>query len=201
MKPPILIFAFTALALTLSNCGGVPPTYYYQIDYDYTSGENSSVLPLTLALGQFGADVLYESDKIVYRDSPYEVQFYHYRRWITQPEKLVTEKVFRQYRAAGRFQRVVRIPSVYKVDYILKGRITAFEEWDEGDSWFGVVTIEFQLHSLESNELVWEKAISEKTAAQQKDPANVVKAISESLKKVVDQSISEVAEHLKSNTI
>ncbi|HEX9653588.1 MAG TPA: ABC-type transport auxiliary lipoprotein family protein [bacterium] len=197
MKQVSIVIASTLLFLTLSNCGGVPPTYYYKIDYEVTDAQHSGILPVTIGVGQFSADVLYESDKIVYRDSPYEVQFYHYRRWIAQPKKIVAERIFQQFRAAGLFQRVVRIPSTFKIDYILRGRITSFEEWDEGQSWYGVVTIEFQLHTPDSNEVVWENVISEKTAAAKKEPADVVKAISESLNSVVAKSVAGISEHLK----
>lgn len=201
MKQVISIIANVLIVLLLSGCGSVPPTYYYKIDYEPASLQNSSVIPITIGVSQFGADVTYEGDKIVYRESPYEVQFYHYRRWIAQPKKIVTEQVYQQYREADRFQRVVRIPSTFKIDYILKGRITAFEEWDEGQAWYGSVTIEFQLYDPNSNEIVWENFISEKTPATKKEPAEVVQAISESLNKVVAKSIAEIGDHFKEKTL
>ncbi len=201
MKQVINIIAVAVITFFLSGCGSVPPTYYYKIDYETASSQNSSVLPVTIGVSQFGADVMYENDKIVYRDSPYEVQFYNYRRWIAQPRKIVTEKIHQQYREAGLFQRVVRIPSTFKIDYILKGRITAFEEWDEGTAWYGVVAIEFQLYDPSTNEIVWENLVSERTAAAKKEPAEVVKAISESLNAVITKSIAQIGDHLRAKTI
>jgi ABC-type uncharacterized transport system auxiliary subunit len=198
MKQLTSVIACSLLPM-LYACGSVPPTYYYKIDYELARAQNSAVHPVTIGVGQFGADVLYESDKIVYRESPYEIQFYHYRRWIAPPKQIVTEKIYQQFRASGMFARVVRIPATFKIDYILKGRITAFEEWDEGQSWYGAVTIEFQLHSPNSNEVVWEDVISERTAAAKKEPAEVVKAISESLNKVVARSLNEISAHLYSS--
>ncbi len=198
MKQLTWVMACSLLSM-MCACGSVPPTYYYKIDYEVAHAQNSAVHPVTIGVSQFGADVLYESDKIVYRDSPYEVQFYHYRRWIAPPKQIVTEKTYQQFRASGMFQRVVRLPSTFQIDYVLKGRITAFEEWDEGQSWYGVVTIEFQLHSPNSNEVVWEDVISERTASGKKEPAEVVKAISESLNKVVARSINEISAYLLSS--
>lgn len=197
MKQVTFVAAGLVTIFMLSYCGSVPPTYYYRIDYPFANSQNSSILPHTIGVAQFSADVLYDSDKIVYRNSPYEVQFYHYRRWVAPPKQIVTEKVYQQFRSSGLFQRVVRIPSTFNIDYILRGRITAFEEWDEPQAWFGVVTIEFQLYKTDSSEVVWEQVISEKTPASKQEPAEVVQAISESLNKVVAKSIMEIGEYLK----
>ncbi|MFQ5768956.1 MAG: ABC-type transport auxiliary lipoprotein family protein [bacterium] len=199
MKTVILNLGFALILLIIVNCGSVPPTFYYRIDYTMQepSTQNNNISPYTLGISQFTADILYENDKIVYRRSPYEVQFYHYRRWVAPPKKIVTEKLLKQFRASGEFQRVVSIPSTFKIDYILKGRIQAFEEWDESSAWYGIVALEFQLQNPETKEILWEKMISEKTPAAKKEPVEVVKAISESLNKVVKKSIEEIKKKLK----
>jgi len=180
------------------GCGGIPPTYYYRVDYTAAASDNGTRLPVSLGVAQFDADVLYESDKIVYRQSPYEAQFYHYRRWVAPPRKIVTEKVLRHYQRSGTFERVVRSPSNQKIDYLLKGNILAFEEWDQSESWSGIVTLEFALHDTETNDIVWEKVLSEKTAVSEKKPVEVVRAISESLNRVIATSLHEVEKYLTS---
>lgn len=193
----IACFIMTGFSL---NCGGVPPTFYYRISHEghESALENdSSLLPLTIGVAQCTADVLFESDKIVYQDSPYQARFYHYRRWIAPPKKMVTEKVLQQFQESGAFQRVVSWPSSYEIDYILKGHILAFEEWDESNVWYGLVSIEFQLLDAEKNEVLWKDIFSERTLAQRKEPVEVVKAISESLYKVVGDAIAAIKESLK----
>jgi len=169
MKKIFLSICYLGVFLFLIRCGSVPPTFYYRIDYEISESDNrNSIIPITVGIAQFNADILYEGDRIVYRHSPYEVQFYQYRRWIAPPKKIITEKVLKQFRASGIFQRVVSIPSTFKVDYVLRGEIKACEEWDEESAWYGLVTLEFQLQSTETKEIVWEKEISAKTIAQKK---------------------------------
>lgn len=182
----------------LSNCGSVPPTYYYRIDYKLeNSASQDHPVPSSLGIVQFSADALYETDKIVYRHSPYEVQFYHYRRWVAPPKKIVTEHVLEQLKSSEVFADVVRIPSAVQVDYILGGDIQAFEEWDEKDAWYGIVTIEFNLMDAQTKAIVWQQVLSEKTKANEKQPVAVVQAISESLKKVVQEAIPAIKQNLK----
>ena len=195
-KTKIAAACFVALWL-LANCGSVPQTYYYRVDYQIEDLRNGNqAIPLTFGISQFDVDVLYEGDRIVYRQSPYQVQFYHYRRWVAPPKKIVTEKVLKQFQASGVFANVVRIPSASKIDYTLKGEIQAFEEWDEGGSWYGLVTIELKLQNMDL-EIVWNKVLSEKTRIEKKEHIEIVKAISQSLDKVVKRSIEEIKNNLK----
>ncbi len=196
-----IFFSILLIMVVITGCGGIPQTHYYRIDYTPASAtSNNAGVPVTLGVSQFTADVLYESDKIVYRNSPYEVQFYHYRRWVAPPRKIVTERILRQYQTSGAFGKVVRLPTKQTVDYVLKGNIRAFEEWDENNAWAGLVTLEFSLQDIESNETIWQKTLSQRTAAVKREPVEVVKAISQSLNQVIQNSIEDIEKHLVNRT-
>ena len=155
-------------------------------------------LPVTIIIEPFDADALYKGDRIVFRNSEYEVQFYHYRRWVAPPNKIVQESVIEQFRASGVFERVVTSTVPVNAGYILKGNIKSFEEWDEGDSWYGLVSISFELQNKETKKIIWQNSLSERTPTSKKEPTEVARAISESLKKIVEKAIREVEEKLSS---
>jgi ABC-type uncharacterized transport system auxiliary subunit len=178
------------------NCGSVPPTYYYKIHYDLTQHNSPTPLPITIGIEPFDSDILYKGDRIVYRNSEYEVQFYHYRRWIAPPNKIAYESTLEQFRSSGIFQNVVKYPSTSEVDYILTGKIKAFEEWDENNTWYGIVSIAFELRDKKNSKTIWQNTFTEKTNVLKKEPKEVVKAISESLKKVVKKAIQEIGQTL-----
>ena len=46
-----------------------------------------------MAVDTFEADVPYQQDKIVFRTSPYEVNFYEYHKWLRPPEELVADQI------------------------------------------------------------------------------------------------------------
>ena len=190
---------FLLLMVLLAGCGGVPQTYYYRVDYDLpTDPASNSQIPITLGVEKFSADILYEGDRIVYRNSPYEVQYYHYRRWIAPPRKIVDERVLAQLQSSSAFQSVVKYPCQCQPDFLLSGKIKAFEEWDEETAWYGIVTLAFELKNAKTQAVVWKKEISEKTQAGEKSPVEVVEAISKSLQKVVDQAITDMEQQVKS---
>lgn len=198
MKKYYIAVGCGIVILLLARCGSVPQTFYYRVDYELQEPKDGNhTIPLTLGVMQFSTDLLYEGDKIVYRQSPYEVQFYNYRRWIAPPKRIVTERVLRHYQASGVFEKVIRVPSTEKIDYVLSGEIQSFEELDEGSVWYGVVAIEFKLRDNSTQDIIWEKTFSQKTVIEKKQPVEVVRAISRSLEEVVRQSIDEVKSNLK----
>lgn len=192
---------FGGALLLLGACGSVPATYYYRVDYPAPPpGAPAEPLPLTLAVGGFDSDVLYEGERIVYRSSPYEVQYYHYRRWVAPPRKLVADAVQQQFSASGAFRRVINSTAGERFDYLLRGKIEAFEEWDEKEAWFGSVAIAFVLYDAESGAVLWQNRYAEKTPAAQKDPLMVVEAISASLQRVTANAREDIAGFLRRGT-
>ena len=180
------------------SCGGVPPTFYYRIDYTLPATDDTGhAIPVTLGIGRFDATSLYEGDRIVYRKSRYEVNYYNYRRWVAAPQKIVTEKIYSHIKKSGLFKDVVRLPSSMQPDYVLAGQLQAFEEWDEGESWFGLVTIEFTLKATASGIIIWDKTFSEKTKSLAKKPVDVVQAISHSLQVVTVSAVNEISKVLR----
>lgn len=192
------IIPYLTFFVLIIGCGGVPPTYYYRIHYDMPEHNSPTPLPVTIIIEPFDADALYKGDRIVFRNSEYEVQFYHYRRWVAPPNKIVQESVIEQFRASGVFERVVTSTVPVNAGYILKGNIKSFEEWDEGDSWYGLVSISFELQNKETKKIIWQNSLSERTPTSKKEPTEVARAISESLKKIVEKAIREVEEKLSS---
>lgn len=191
-----LLLTILTIAL-LSNCGSVPSTYYYRVDYQMPSPQRGEALPATLAIDRFDTDIIYEGERIVYRNSPYEVQYYHYRRWVAPPRKLVENAALDQFRNAGLFQRVIAAGAPESRDYVLKGRLKAFEEWDEAETWFGQVTVFFELLDSDNNTVVWQQEISHKKSAGSKEPVAVVASISESLKTVIQEAIETIDNELR----
>ena len=188
---------YTLMVALILGCGGVPPTYYYRIHYDMSENNSSDPIPIILGIRPFDADAIYKGDRIVYRNSEYEVQFYHYRRWVAPPNKIVQESIAEQFQISGGFQKVVSYPPAVEVDYVLTGNIKSFEEWDDQNSWYGLVSIAFELQDRKTGRIIWQNTLSEKTSVSKKDPVEVVKAISQSLKIVVDKAITEIRQKIQ----
>jgi ABC-type uncharacterized transport system auxiliary subunit len=189
----LLLFAFCFL---LPGCGGVPETFYYMPAFESSQPLNDGHLPLPFAVGveKFQSEMIYDDDRIIYHDSPFEIKYYHYRRWVAPPRHLVTEKVLSSLADSGLFEKVTAYPSMVNVKYVLSGRLLAFEEWDEQDKWFGKVTFKASLYEPATQRVVWSGTFAHQQPVAKKIPAAVVEAISLSLKQCLDDLAKALAE-------
>ena len=185
---------------SLAGCGSVPETYYYMPTYELAAATNDHT-PLNLVIGveKFQSEVVYSDDRIIYRESPFEVKYYNYRRWIAEPRHLVTEKAIAHLKSSGLFRDVVTYPSIVKLDYVLRGRLLAFEEWDAEKTWNGKVAIAVELYHVASDEIVWRSSFEKTTPSEKRLPVSVVEAISKSMSGCLDDMVASMRAHVKSN--
>ena len=83
MRPwiPAVLVAFAACA------GAMPETRYYQLaspEAKATSGGDS-----VLVLETLHTDSAYDDDRIVYRTTPFRLDYYQYQRWSSAPGVMI----------------------------------------------------------------------------------------------------------------
>lgn len=190
------IYSFLLINLLLS-CGSTPETHYYLMEPPIKiESSNISKYPFVLAVERFNAAPLYNDDRLVYRESKYEAKFYNYRRWITPPAQMVTEQFLDQLKLSGLFKNVVRYPYATRADYLLRGTVKAFEEWDQEKKWFGKVILDLTVENLETHEIIRSDVFVKMTPAEQKNPREVVKALSISLQDCIDEFQKSIDQEL-----
>lgn len=124
------VILISPLALLMA-CGGVPRTYYYTLRPPVApAAPGDPQTPFVLGIEHFHAPVALRDDRIVYYDSPTEMNYYEFSRWSSDPATLLTEQCGRSLRSMGVFLEVRLLPSREPVDYILRGRVLSFEEVD-----------------------------------------------------------------------
>lgn len=182
-------FLLFALGFLLQSCGGVPETFYYTLAFEPDKKLNDGLAPLPFALGveKFQSEVIYDDDRIIYRDSPFEVKYYFYRRWVAPPRHLFTEKVVSYLADSRLFETVTTYPTPANVRYILSGRLLAFEEWDEQNNWFGKVVFTATLQEPSTRRVVWQGKFEHLQPVTKKIPSAVVEALSLSTKICLDK--------------
>ena len=190
-------FSTLILLLIIVSCSSVPKTHFYLIDYPVPAAKENShpVHQVVLGVSKFRVEPLYSDTRLVYRENPYEGNYYFYHRWITSPGKMVADKAIEQLTASNLFQQVVSFPRQTQCDFILDGNIRALEEWDENNKWFAKVKIDFELLERTSKKLVWKKTIEKQNPVIKKSPFEVVTGINECVKQCVDEIQQELSSY------
>jgi ABC-type uncharacterized transport system auxiliary subunit len=195
MLKVLKIFSTLILMFIILSCSSAPKTHFYLIDYPVeAAAENSNPIhQVVLGVAKFSVEPLYADTRLVYRENPYEGNYYFYHRWITDPGKMVTDKTIEQLAASNLVKQVVSFPRQTQCDFILDGNIKALEEWDENNKWFAKVKIDFELFEKSTKKLIWKQTIEKQNPVTKKTPFEVVSGINQCVKLCV----AEVQQELK----
>jgi ABC-type uncharacterized transport system auxiliary subunit len=179
------------LTLALGACAGkMPETRYYQLAAP-TTRVGSGSASATLAIEPLETDPAYDDERIVYRLTPYRLDYYNYHRWSTPPGALIADFLERSFERSGKFRSVTREPAAASVT--LGGRVVAIEEVDQSKtSWVGRVVVELRLTDNQSGAVLWTEKFEELEPLANQTPEGLAHALSVALKRVADRALPQI---------
>jgi ABC-type uncharacterized transport system auxiliary subunit len=182
-----------ALALVvLASCGGkVPETRYYQLAAPPAAGGAGDQL---LVLEPLATDGAYDDERIVYRTSPYRLDYYQYHRWSAAPGVLIGNYLEQALERSGRFRGVVRELDP-AATVVLGGRVVALEEIDESRTqWRGHVVIELRLTDARTNSVLWTEQLEDSEPLTVQSPEGLARALSTAMARIAARCTPAIAE-------
>jgi len=187
--------AIAMVWLAVAACGGkLPDTRYYQLvppESKLRGGDCVLVLePLT-------TDAAYDDERIVYRTTPFRLDYYQYQRWSSAPGLMVGNFLEQALEASGRFRGVVH-DMTPDAPVVLAGRVLAIEEVDRSKAeWIGRIVLELILTDARSGEMLWTQQFDETEPLRVQTPEGLAAALSIAMSRIVAHTvpaISEIAE-------
>lgn len=170
------------LSLLDTGCGSAPKRYYFTLSYpleqDRATASRPALHPFRVYLKTFTTGVPYDRPQIVYRQSPYEYQYYTFRLWAAKPQHMVRELVEDHLEAARLVEEVTREYGDHLPDYELAAEVQAIEEYDSGDVWYGHLAMRFTLVRFKDKTPVWHYDFDRKRKVHKKQPVYVVRTLS-----------------------
>lgn len=213
-----LLLLVTSLGPSLSACGGkMPETRYYQLaappaakpaakpaarvaaapaergERDDRTAERAA--EPVLVIEPLSADDAYQDERIVYRTSPYRLDYYQYHRWSASPGVLIAGYLEQALQQSGHFRAVVREHDE-GASVILTGRVVAIEEVDESRTrWLGRVAIELTLKDAKTGAVLWTEELAETEPLSAQNPEGLARALSSAMSRITARAVPEIAEH------
>ncbi len=193
-KRSIFIVACLLSIIWLWGCANIPLTHYYTFhpDLEKKVAIAAPKSSYTLAIDTFEADVPYQQDKIVFRTSPYEVNFYEYHKWLRPLEELVTDQVLKLVSSAGLFQSVHSRAFESYSDYILRGKIKMFDQWYNAGNSFVRIQLEYQLVVPDQEQIIWMNTVETKGDIRNLAIVETVKGFETALQENVLQALAAI---------
>jgi ABC-type uncharacterized transport system auxiliary subunit len=188
-----------SLALTLfgAGCFGseAKDEYFYQLigpkrALEKGKGPRVQVMSFAAAAG-------YDSPRIAFRSSKYEIQYYGYRQWAAEPGRLLQEMTIRHLRASGHFSEVSASDRMREPDAIILASVDAVEQVDHEKSWDARLAMTFAVVRGTGEQVVLRQAFDATRPCERRHPDEVAKGVSRILENEVKRLAQRIAAALR----
>jgi ABC-type uncharacterized transport system auxiliary subunit len=177
----------------LAACGGqVPETRYYQLATP--SSPMARAGDATVAIESLTTDPAYDDERIVYRLTPYRLDYYQYHRWSSPPGAMIGAYLAQAFQRSGKFRAVTR-GAGETAPVVLGGRVIALEEVDVSKtSWLGRISVELTLSDATSGQVLWTEQFDETEPLEAQSPEGLSRAITIAMRRIAGRAAPAVAE-------
>lgn len=173
------------LAIGAAACASTPTRRYYTLSYpmvrDRATESRPPLHPVQLRIKPFGVGLPYDRPQIVYRQSPFEFQYYVYQLWAAKPQRMLRELVQTHIESARLVAEVTRDYGERYPDYELTAEVLAIEEYDSGAVWYGHLAMRFELVRFHDKMPLWNYHFDRQRKVYEKQPVYVVRTLSQIL--------------------
>jgi ABC-type uncharacterized transport system auxiliary subunit len=184
--------SLVALGLACAACAGkMPDTRYYQLapPASRVGGGDGLIVLETLT-----TDAAYDDERIVYRTTPFRLDYYQYHRWSSAPGVMVGNYLEQAFEHSGKFRAVVR-DATPDAPVILAGRVIAIEEVDRSKTaWIGRIVLELILTDARTGEALWSEQFEETEPLLQQTPEGLAAALSAAMSRIVAHTVPVIAD-------
>lgn len=184
-----------ALAVALAACGGKSvETRYYQLATPEGTQRRGDAI---LVLQPITTDAAYDDERIVYRTTPFRLDYYHYHRWTSSPGAMVANYLEQALETSGGFRAVVR-EMTPDAPVVLTGRVLAIEEVDRSKTeWLGRIALELVLSDARTGAVLWTEQIEETEPLRNQSPEGLAAALSAAMSRIVAHVVPAISEAIR----
>ncbi len=191
------------MGLVVAACFGsskTPTMQYFWIPlWQQARPAGSGPIDVVIQIEEMDVDPGYDHLRLVYRISPVQLRHYRFRQWVTKPGRLLTAALQRYLRVKGVFRLVVQEPQPLP-NYILRGRVMALEQVEEGsrrERWSARVAMLLRLHRSADDRVVWQMRFDQKRRVKERTPQAIVALITRLIRGQLDQELGHLTEAVR----
>lgn len=190
------ILGSVVLFVLLAGCGTVPLKHFYEMNYlpaSHWERLNPNPWPCTIRVADFNIEAAYNRPEIVYRQSPFQLQYYYYRTWAVKPSRMITDLVSNHLFKSGLVANVIRrYDENPKPDYDISGDVEALEEYDSGELWFAHFSLTINLTKVSDGSSIYTRSFDLRKRVYQHTPEYVIRELSTLMEYVMTQVIQDL---------
>jgi cholesterol transport system auxiliary component len=202
--------SFFLFGFALILCACVPSSKpqnkieFYTLEYSLSQKTGLKSIPVVIRIERFSVAPMYNTTRMIYRDSSFKRNAYVLNKWRANPGNLVTYFLGRDIKQSGLFKAVLPHDSGFPSSYVLEGSVDEFFEWDT-EEWEAVLSLAITLMVQDepdiSKRVLFQKTYQAKKPCKEKHPSALARAMSLAMKEVSDKILEDVYTVLKDRNL
>jgi ABC-type uncharacterized transport system auxiliary subunit len=173
----------------------VPVKQYYVLNYVPSPTRarlNVGPYNCTVRLREFNVEEAYTKPQIVYRKSPFQLQYYVYQVWAVNPERIITDLLHKHLLTANLVSNVVRrFDEGHRPDYEITGTLEAIEEYDSDELWFAHIALRITIIRITDRRIMYSRRFDHRKRVFENQPEYVVREMSALLEYIFTQTVHD----------
>ncbi len=190
-------FALLLAALAITGCIASVGKEYFQLYLPQNTpvaagGETTRPIDKILLVESVEVDPIYNDYPLVYRTSPFHLNYYSYKYWIKKPGLLVRESIVDYFSKNNIFKKVITGFSGGEPDIQLKAVVYIIEEYDRPDAWFARLKMDIRIVDFKTGEPVLSHSFDRQRQLASRKVEHLPAAVSSLLQEELDKVVSEL---------
>jgi uncharacterized lipoprotein YmbA len=190
-------YVTVVLILFLGGCMSSPARRYYQLHLTVPEMPIAKTINRTIMIEPVGIDDLYDDYRIVFRLSPFELNFYSYEFWAYKPAILIRDSITHYLMKKNVFQKVTQEISRGEPDILWTSKVHIIEEVDTQDLWYARLAMEVELVDFKSKERLYFYEFDRQEKLATKSIALVPVVLSKILEEELDIIVRNISERIE----
>lgn len=194
-KTRVQVVSLLILCGLLAGCLGArsfTPVRYYSLEpLTGTIPQAVHRWKIRLGIQPFTAATRYR-ERMLYRASEVEVNFYEYDRWVEPPEEMVTRLIAAALRDADLFQQVQEVANLQLPAWVLSAELLRFDEVRGAPTWRAECWLRLALRRAQDERLLWSNTLRAAVPLGDKSAAGFAVAMSGAVQQIAQQLITEL---------
>lgn len=154
---------------------------YYAVNYVPTTTRERPPIEMKIWLQEVSIDSTYNRSQIVYRYSPYELQYFANRLWADRPQRMIQQLILRDLISTNTFEAVYDRLAAEAPTHSLITSVEALEEQVGAGVNYAHLSMTFRLMTYQENREIWRYHFDDRRPVNGVDTELTVRAISELL--------------------
>jgi len=201
MKQYRVLFILSCCAiLLLAGCAAAPFKRYYMLNYVPTKLDKrikDTPYPYTIRIKEFSIEEAYARPQIVYRKNQFELQYYFYRVWAVNPERMITDLIYKHLVVENLVSSVTRrYDEGTRPDFEIVGNVEAIEEFDSEEVWFAHLALRIQLRRFIDGKVIYTRHFDFRKKVGENQPEYVIKEMSQIMEYIMRLLIHDLDVYL-----